>query len=72
MVGLLSHQILVQTVGCLLLRDSVNMIPSERSMIPSSPVDTPGHISDGKADDGDMLIQDSHLPGMSNHLNYLF
>ena len=58
-VGLLSHQILLQTIGCLLLQGSKNMVASERDIINSSlQADTPP-----PEDEEHDLIQDAPLPG---------
>ena len=56
-VGLLSHQLLVQTVGSLLLQGSSNMVASELSMMPAP--GTEGATEPSKGD----LIQDRPLPG---------
>ena len=63
MVGLLSHQILVQTIGCLLLKDCSNMVPLERDVINSSlPSTDGGRHADGDDDDSPGH-QESQLPG---------
>ena len=58
-VGLLSHQLLVQMVGTLLLQGSQRMVPAERALLAASldMQDTPSE------EDPDDLIQDAPLPG---------
>ena len=63
-MGLLSHQILIQTIGCLLLKDCSNMVSLERDVINSSLPS--GDCTESDADKGD-LMHDAHLPG--NHLS---
>ena len=63
-VGLLSHQILVQTVGCLLLQGSSNMVPCERSMMPTSPKDKGSQQCSFEEEESVDLMQDAPLPGL--------
>ena len=60
-VGLLSHQLLVQMVGSLLLQGASHMVPMERKMLPSEAIshDT-SHYDEELVPD---LIQESKLPG---------
>ena len=45
MVGLLSHHLLLQTVGCLLLQGSDRLVGAEKNLLPSSPTHSPKKAS---------------------------
>ena len=64
-VGLLSHQVLVQTVGSLLLRGTSNLVPAERSMMAISPSASrkPSTSLQSAAEEGANLLHDSPMPG---------
>lgn len=74
-VGLMSHQILVQTVGSLLLQGSTNTVPMEKDFITSSASLIEGGIgcnvkSQGKDNSlNSDLIADEPLPGMMKYMS---
>lgn len=61
-VGLLSHQILVQTLGCLLLQGTSNMVKGESSLMAASSAGDTGKDGQG----GESLIHDTPLPGQES------
>lgn len=60
-MGLLSHQILIQTIGCLLLNNCSNMVAVERDVINSSLPADDG--DEGGVEDSSDLGVDMQLPG---------
>lgn len=65
-VGLLSHQLLVQTVGILLLQGSSNVVSAVQHMMPTlaSRGSRSSSTEEGRNDD---LIEDAPLPGELLH-----
>ena len=55
-IGLLSHQVLLQTIGCLLLQGSSNVSPSEHHLLPTS-------SPDGSTEADSLIQEDTVMPG---------
>ncbi|CAH1799775.1 unnamed protein product [Owenia fusiformis] len=67
-IGLLSHQLLLQTIGSILLQGSPNMTPSERHLLPASLPSSPTHGEKAFEVD-DMIGQQNKLPGLLSYLS---